>query len=197
MKALTMRCAVILLGLVVSTTANADMPSTKRTKQQKTFAFGDIRIEQSFDSTKDPMSPDFTVQVYDKGRLLLQLNDAAFDTFHAAPNGEAFVGLSNSGWPGTAVIIFDRRGRILLLAEHRFARFDYCMETSTFLKQWYDPEDPHVTFPPVDLSADKEPGITIKDCRGKTIDLLDTVLKATAHGDMSLRRLINLMYGTP
>jgi hypothetical protein len=196
MKAVAIRCAVVALGLILSTAAYADMPSTKRTKQHKSFAFGDIRIEQSFDSTKDPMSPDFTLQVYDKEKLLLQLGDAAFDTFHASPDGGAFVGLSNSGWPGTAVIIFDRRGRILLLAEHRSARFNYCMETSTFLKQWYDAKDPKVTFPHVDFSSDKEPGITVKDCRGKTVDLLDTVLEATKHGDMSLRSQIHVMYGT-
>ncbi|MTW12751.1 hypothetical protein GM658_19265 [Pseudoduganella eburnea] len=193
------RFVIFVCGLFFSMHAFADMPSTKRWKQEKTFSFGDVQIKQSFNSMKDPMDPEFKVRVYDKGRLVLQLNDAAFDAFFSSPDGGAFVGLSNSGWPGTAVIIFERRGRILLLAEHGLARFDYCGETATFVKDWYDSKDPQVRFPPFKLGGegrDRTPGITLKSCHGETIDLLDTVTKATANGEMTLRDEINIHYGT-
>jgi hypothetical protein len=190
------RCALAVCGMLLSAQALADMPSSKRTKSEQTTAFGDIRIKQSFNSMQDPMSPEFKLQVYAKGKLLLQLNDAAFDAFYAAPGEQAFVGLSNGGWPGTAVIIFDRRGRILLLARHGQAKFRYCSETSTFLKEWYDGKDPQLRFPQYKPEQERPPGITIRDCSGQTVDLLDVVAKATEGSAAALRSEINLNYGT-
>jgi hypothetical protein len=190
------RYFIFVCCLACSTSAFSDMPSMKRWKQEKTFSFGDIHIKQSFNSMKDPMDPEFKLRVYDKGHLVLQLNDAAFDAFFPSLDGGAFVGLSNSGWPGTAVIIFDRRGRVLLLAEHGLARFDYCGETATFVKEWYDSKDPQVRFPTFRIGNGRTPGITLKSCRGETIDLLDEVTKATANGEMTLRDEINFHYGT-
>jgi hypothetical protein len=196
MKRLVCWFALIFLSCSIKTDALADSPSLKKTKYENSFAFGDIRIRQSFDSTKDPMDPEFKLQVYDKDQLILQLRDAAFDAFYSSPNGKAFVGLSNSGWPGTAVIIFDRRGRILLLAEHGFAKFDYCGETPTFIKEWYDSKSPQVLFPAAKFSGKKIPGITLRDCRGQTIDLLDAVTKASENSGSELRLQINVLYGT-
>jgi hypothetical protein len=193
---LLFRLIIFIYCVVVSTQVFADMPSMKRWKQEKTFSFGDIQIKQSFNSMKDPMSPEFKVRVYEKGRLLLQLNDAAYDAFFPSPDGGAFVGLSNSGWPGSAVIIFDRHGRILLLAEHGLARFNYCGETATFVKEWYDSKDPQVHFPIFRIGSGRTPGITLKSCRGETIDLLDEVSKANENGEMTLRDEINIHYGT-
>ena len=193
---LTARCAVALFSVLFSAQALADMPSMKRTKSEQTTAFGDIRIKQSFNSMQDPMSPEFKLQIYNKGKLLLQLSDAAFDAFYAAPGEEAFVGLSNGGWPGTAVIIFDRTGRILLLARHGMAKFRYCSETSTFLKEWYDAKNPQVRFPQYQPGQDRPPGITIRDCHGQTVDLLDVVSKANKDSAGALRDQIHSRYGT-
>lgn len=196
MKGLAARLILILLGLAMTMNAFADMPSMVRIKSERKFRFGDITIVQSFNSMKDPMSPEFKVQVYDKKRLLLQLSDAAFDSFYPSPNGEAFVGLSNGGWPGTAAIIFDRRGRVLLLVEHGLAEFDYCSQTSTFIKEWYDGKDPQVKFPIFDIRKNPVAGITIKDCHGQTVDLLDTISKASRNAPITLRHEINVQYGS-
>lgn len=195
MSGMATRVLLTFFGLVMTMNVFADMPPMVRTKNERKFRFGDITIVQSFNSMRNPMSPEFKVQVYDKKRLLLQLNDAGFDSFYPSPNGEAFVGLSNGGWPGTAAIIFDRRGRILLLAEHGLARFDYCSETSTFIKEWYDDKDPQVKFPIFDTRKTPIPGITLRDCRGQTVDLLDTISKASANAPLTLRHEINVRYG--
>lgn len=195
MKSIAARLIFILLSLAMTMNALADMPPMVRTKNERKLKFGDIIIVQSFNSMKDPMSPEFKVKVYDKKRLLLQLNDAAFDSFYPSPNGEAFVGLSNGGWPGTAAIIFDRRGRVLLLVEHGLTEFDYCSQTSTFIKEWYDDKDPQVKFPIFDTRKTPIPGITLKDCHGQTVDLLDTISKASANSRMTLRHEINVRYG--
>lgn len=85
MKNAMARTVFAMLGMVSASPLHADMPSMERTKRENTQTFGDIKIRQSFSSMKDPMAPDFIVQVYKKGQLLLQLGDASFDTFVASP----------------------------------------------------------------------------------------------------------------
>lgn len=164
----------------------ADMPSTERMKTEQTSSFGAIKIIQSYNSIRDPMSPEFKVRVFKNGQLLLQLNDAYYENFFAAPNQLLFVGLSNSGWPGTAVIVFDDRGRILLLADHGASQFTYCEETSTLLKRWYDDDKPEVQFRTPDVHKGIGPSISIRDCHGNMVNLLDTVLSANARGERSI-----------
>lgn len=193
MKRLWMKkCAALALlaGGAIAVPALADMPSMERVKRHQTFTFGDIRIKQTFDALQDPMSPDFMVQVYKKGALMLQLKEASFSTFHASPANSLFVGLSNGGWPGTAVIIFNREGRILLLADHDVAKFDYCMTTSTFMREWYDAARPQVRFPVRARNEGKAAGITLRNCRGDTIDLLDTIARASVPANAALRKEI-------
>ena len=156
--------------MAVTAQALADMPPATRTTSERTFAFGDINIKQSFNSLKDPMSPEFRLRVYNKGKLVLDLKDAAFDDFYPAPDMQAFVGLSNHGWPATAAIVLDKDGKILLLARHGKARLSYCMETTTLLKLWYDAQDPQVRFVPGPV-----PAVTVRDCRGGSVKLQDVV----------------------
>lgn len=182
-----MRFFVVLCCLLISFNAVADMPSTERTRAQRDFVYGDTKIQLVFDSRKDPMAPDFTMTVHTKGRLVMQLSEVAFDHILSSPDHTLFVGLSNGGWPGSAVIVFDDRGQILLLARHGSAQFDYCATTSTFLREWYDYKDPQLKFPKYRPTSGEIPGITLKDCHGKTVDLLDTVRKANDKGYRSLR----------
>lgn len=170
LASLVCRYAVAAAGVAVAAQAQADMPPATRTASEQTFAFGDISIKQSVNSMKDPMSPEFKLRVYKKGKLVLDLKDAAFDAFYPAPDKQAFVGLSNHGWPATAAIVLDRDGKILLLARHGEANLSYCMETSTLLKHWYDAQDPQVRVLP-----GHTPAVTVKDCRGGTVNLQDVV----------------------
>lgn len=187
-----MRFSIVMLGLLLAPlNALADMPSNERIRQEKNYAFGDTRIRQIFDSRKDPMGPDFIVEVRNKGRLVMRLSEVAYHQFFAAPDNELFVGLSNSGWPNSAVIIFNSRGEILLQARHGTSAFDYCATTSTFLQLWYDGRDPQVKFEPYHYGDKEVPAITLKDCHGKTVDLLDTVRKANDKGYRTLRQEIN------
>ncbi|KQW93429.1 hypothetical protein ASC94_12385 [Massilia sp. Root418] len=169
------RCALAAAGAALPALAPADTPPTARTQSESTFAFGDVSIKQSYNSMKDPTSPEFKLRVYNKGKLVLELNDAGFDNFYPAPDNQAFVGLSNQGWPATAAIVFDKNGKVLLLARHGTTRFGYCMETSTFLKLWYDAQDPQVRFLSAKPAPGKAPGITLRDCKGATVNLLDIV----------------------
>ncbi|MYM21075.1 hypothetical protein GTP46_00225 [Duganella sp. FT135W] len=188
---------VIIIGLVSSVEAYADMPPMERKKTEQTFRFGAIKIVQSFNSIRDPKSPEFKVRVFKGDKLLLQLSDAFCGNFFAAPNQLLFVGLSNTGWPGTAVIVFDDSGRILLLADHNAAQFDYCEETPTLLKQWYDDKNPEVQFHLPNAGKEIKPSISVRDCRGGTVDLLDAVLNANARGEKTIHDAIELLLYIP
>ena len=123
------------------------------------------------------MDPVFKLQMRQPGRLLLVLHDVSFDDIHMSPDGELFVGLSNGGWPGTAVAVFDRRGRVWFVAHHA-AMLDYCAQTSTFLKEWYDAREPDLRFAERNLLGDEVQQITLRNCKGETIVLWDVVKQA-------------------
>jgi hypothetical protein len=196
MKKIYERFSTLMFGTLLAAYAYADVPHNERIKREREFRFGDVLIRQTFNSMRDPMSPVFTLQVYDGKDLVLQLREAAFDSFHQSPDGKAFVGLSNSGWPGTAAIIFDRSGRLLLLAEHNRISLHYCQETSTFTKVWYDDLNPKVEFPVFSGNVRERRGITLRDCQGKTVDLLDTLQDdSPANRFMTLREEIHVRYG--
>lgn len=201
MKNLTTYFYLFALCLFAAAPTFADTPSNVRTKNERTFEFGSIRITQSFDSSKDPADPEFKLMVYGKDSLLMQLRDVAFDNFYASPDKRLFVGLSNSGWPRSAAIIFDERGRILLLADHMFGNFDYCNESPTMLKEWYSRKNPQIRFPVWDPVGNKAkegklPGILINDCHERSIDLLDLLSKANADANSQIREQIYFLYST-
>lgn len=178
-------CALVAAGAV------ADMPSTQRIRNERIVAYGDTTITQIFDSTLDPMGPDFILKVTYKGELKLLMNQVQFQNIYASPDHSLFLGLSNSGWPGSAVIIFNREGTVLFQADHGTTAFEYCAQTSTMLKQWYDDEKPEVRFPDWRQKYSGEvPGITLKNCSGNTVDLLETIRKGNAAGYQSLRNSV-------
>jgi len=168
-KAVTVLAMCLLAG-----PALADSLSNRRAEDVRVFQFGNIMIRQTYDSRRDPGSPEMKFQAYVDGELKLQLNDALFSQFFPSPDKEIIVGLSNTGWPGSAVIVFDKRGRILLWSDHFSARFDYCFMSSTFGRVWYDEKDPQVRFS-ARPAFDNIYGITLKNCKGRTIGLVEAV----------------------
>lgn len=184
--------AVLTTLWLTSLPALADMPSMKRVRSVTVQHFGDVTVQHIFDSRKDPMGPEFVLKMFRNKRLLMELHEVAFDSIHASPRNDLFVGLSNGGWPGSAVIIFDRRGQILLLADHQTSTFDYCMSSSTMLREWYDDVHPEVVFPALAYAPGRKPGITLRDCHGNIVDLLDTVHRANVAGMAKLRETMTM-----
>lgn len=170
--------AIILLGLLAAGPyAAADSWSYPPTRTEKVFTFGDTKIVLITDATGDRQYPDFIFQVFKKGELQSQVHNIWFEQVFPSADRTLFVGLSNRGLPGPAVVVFNDRGAITLLASHGIAEFDYCAKSVTIQRDWYDAEDPQVTF----HSEAKVPGsagISLRDCRGRVVDLADVVLKA-------------------
>jgi len=139
--------------------------------------YGDIKIIRTTDARKDRQYPDFLLSIYFKDELLAKYKGVAFQKLFASPDNSRFVGLSNHGLPGTAVVVFDDKGNLLLEAKHGLAAFDYCDESVTLVRRWYDEDKPDVQFVP-DEKYGGYKNITVRDCKGKTEDLLKLILRA-------------------
>lgn len=146
-------------------------------EKSKIETYGDIKIIQTTDARKDRQYPDFILSIYFKDELLAKYKGVAFQKLFASPDNSRFVGLSNYGLPGTAVVVFDNKGNLILEAKHGLATFDYCNESVTLVRRWYDEDKPDVQFVPDEkYGGYKE--ITVRDCKGKTEDLLKLILRA-------------------
>lgn len=144
----------------------------------KEYTFGDVRVVMTTDATRNQGYPNFLFTVSKAGTEIARYPGMAFETVVASPDNRYFVGLSNSGLPGSAVIVFDASGKVLLLAGHNMAVFDYCHVSVTLARVWYDREKPEVEFKLDGEGA--EQGIYLHSCHGKRIELLRTVAEAYA-----------------
>ena len=171
MKLLT----ITLFAACAMAAAAARADSWKLRARDDVYRFkGDI----SFTYTVDPVDggnwAKFAVKAYRNNRLVGQYASIGFEELIASPNSSLFVGLSNSGIPGTAVVVFDAHGGLLLHVRHDVARFDYCNETITLVRDWYIPGKDSVQF------GEGLADISLLDCHGRRVNLLDIVGEAYA-----------------
>ncbi len=128
------------------------------------------------DATENQGWPEFTVQILKSGELQAQYNGIAFQDVFASPDNTLFVGLSNDGLPGTAIVVFDAKGELQMLVNHNNVAFDYCSVSVTRVREWYNADNPNVTFS--SLPAGHSPaGISVRDCHGNMIDLWEITAK--------------------
>ncbi|SHH12260.1 hypothetical protein [Massilia sp. CF038] len=172
--------------LALTPIAKADSWSYPATRAEKIFTFGKTKIVMVTDGTADRRNPEFTMQVFKDGELQAQVRNLSFETVAASPDGHLFVGLSNRGIPGSAVVVFTDRGAVTMLASHRIAQFDYCDKSVSIVRKWYNEDDPQIRFGDENTKAGTS-GITLRDCRGQTVDLSDAVLKAYATAERKPR----------
>ena len=162
-------------GMLAAPAIHAD--SWKLQASDKVYKFaGDITFTYVIDPIDGGRWAKFAVKVYQGGRLLAQYGSIGFDELIASPDGSLFIGLSNSGIPGTAVVVFGRHGNLLLHVQHDVARFDYCDETISLVRDWYIAGRDSVQF------GEGLAEISLLDCRGKRVNLLDVVAEAYARG---------------
>ncbi|WP_374581015.1 hypothetical protein [Pseudoduganella sp.] len=171
------RAAILLILLPLSGMASADSWRYPAERTERVFDFGATRIVLVTDGTKDRKYPDFTMQIFHGQELKAIVPHVSFEHIAGSPDGRLFVGLSNRGLPDSAMMLFDLDGAIRLHAIHDVAAFDYCEKSVTLARVWYDGENPDVKFLPPSPER-RGPGITVRDCRGKTVNRVDVVLKA-------------------
>ena len=131
------------------------------------FANDEFRISSVTDVKTRHEAHEY-LEIVSHGKVLAVLNGVGIDTLAASPDEALFVGLSNSGIPGSAVVIFNRKGEVLLLVPHRELRFDYCEESVSVVRTWHGSKAADVHFDEDDQLA----GISLLDCRGQRINLL-------------------------
>lgn len=169
------RILVLSAMLAITSIAIADSWDYKPVKEDVVYEFGSVRVVLTTDATKDRKWPEFTIRVMRNGTMQAQYRGLAFERLYASPDRSVFVGLSNRGIPGTAIMVFGPSGDLRLLVNHGLAEFEYCSKSVTLARRWFDDEKPDIKF---DDKESKPSGISLRDCRGNRVDLLAIAQKA-------------------
>lgn len=181
------RCLLViaLLACLAPLVTRADSWNYPPTVKTQSFRHGHVRVVLTQDGRTNQKHPYFLLEVFHDEERLAQIPGVSFEKLFASKDNQLFVGLSNRGIPGTAVVVFTDRGEITLLAQHGLAEFDYCSKSVTLVRVWFDEQNPNVRFQ-LD-EHDPEPGIFLRSCKGQDIELVKTVQEAFAKGGMRPR----------
>jgi hypothetical protein len=172
-------CVVFTLCvLLAASTADADSWRYPKSVNAEKFSFGSTRIVLTTDARKSPRYPDFLLEVFKDGKQVARVPGIHFEKVFASKDKKLFVGLSNSGIPGVAAVVFTDTGVVTLLAHHGTAEFDYCSKSVTLNRVWFDERNPDVKFQFGD--HEPKPGIYLRSCTGQEIELTKTVQDAYA-----------------
>ncbi len=171
------RLASALL-LFVFAGARADSWSYPPELVTKSFDHGEVHVVLTTDARRNQKMPEFLLEIYTQGVRVAQIPGISFEQLFSSDDNRLFVGLSNRGIPGTAVVVFNALGTLAVLANHGLAEFDYCSKSITLQREWFDEDNPSVSFRLGE--QEKEPGIFLRSCTGTTIELLRTVREAYA-----------------
>jgi hypothetical protein len=162
--------------------AAADSWIYAKERTDEEFVFGGTTIVRTIDARRDQVYPDFFVSVYRGKTLLATFRDTSFDQLFASEGHEFFVGISNSGLPGTAIILFDADGGLISRIDHSQSLLEYCEESITLIRQWYSDDTPSVRIELRESDGQTDIArITLTACDGDTITLSDVI-------DTDLRR---------
>lgn len=181
-----MRKILVLSVLLVAATVPigwADTWSFSPVVDEKAYEFGEVRIVRTIDATRNSRYPDFSITVYRAGELRALLRGVSFEHIAAPKDNSFFVGVSNDGLPGTAIIIFDAGGNLKVEIRHHFSKLKYCKRSITRYRNWYFPDAPDIAFEYYSESGDYHKAgdlksISIRDCEGSRRDLFELIEQA-------------------
>lgn len=87
-----------------------------------------------------------------------------------SPDCNLFLGISNSGVPRSAAVLFTARGELIRSIEHSLeSGLPYCEFSITIVRAWYDAERPRVVFDYSTIGDLEE--VTITSCFGERLGL--------------------------
>ena len=158
------------------TSAKSDSWRYQKEKTEKQYNFGDINFTLIRDTTKNDRYPDYSLFVKKDDNLEAKYRGVAFDSIHPSKNNEMFIGFSNHGLPGTALLILGSEGQLIRELKHSHFQPNYCDESTTLSKRWVL-DDPKVEFAYSKIGDKYEyiDRITFLDCHGKRVSLSDTI----------------------
>ena len=173
----------VLLVVAAVPVGRADTWSYPPIVNEKVHEFGEVRIVRTIDATRNSRHPDFSISIYRAGELRALLRGVSFEHIAATKDNGFFVGVSNSGLPGTAIIIFDADGNLKVEIKHNFSNLKYCRKSITLDRIWYFSDAPDIVFEYFSESSNyHEVGdvefITIRDCEGNRRNLFELIKQA-------------------
>lgn len=171
MKGTTLGLCTLLASSVVS----ADSWTFPKESIDKVYEYGKTRVVLTTDAIHNQKYPDYILRIFKGGDLVAQYRNVAFEHLTALDDNHLFIGVSNDGLPGTAIVVFDQDGNLRTELKHSMAHFDYCSESVTRVREWVSADDP--AFAMNEMTKD----ITFVDCRGKRVSL-EKVLKKVLGG---------------
>ena len=160
----------LVVLVVTAGVARGDSWSFPREITTDEYSYGDVRIIRTRDARSNEQYPEWAIHIYRGSELRALYRGVSFEVLAASDNNRVFVGISNSGLPDTAIIVFDADGNLRLLQRHVPNTFDYCQESITLVREWYDEEQPDLRF---DYDDDGDfRSISVRGCKGERIDLM-------------------------
>lgn len=163
---------LLALQAIGSAPAAGDSVSFNKVLSEQYYAFGDIEFVRIYDGRG--RRPTWRVEVFRGGRRIATHPNASFEDIFANGANDLFVGISNFGIPGTALVQFDDDGNMLDWMDH--SSLPTCGESVTVLRNWYADERPQVVFEYTPTGADAyATDVRVLLCDGKTFFTASTV----------------------
>lgn len=139
---------------------------------EKKHVYGDTSIILKV----NPGETDFeiSISVFNKEKLKAKFEGVSFERLFPSLKNDYFLGVSNSGIPGTAFVLFNKYGELLREVKHDFFDFiPYCHESIVIDRTWYNEENPDVEFVFADGKLRK---VLITGCDGPRYNLYDPII---------------------
>jgi len=134
------------------------------------LVFGDTTIVKKVNPSEDEVS----ISIYCKEKLKAKLEGVWFERIFPSPKFDYFLGVTNTGIPGTAFILFSKYGMLLREVKHDFLDFiPYCGQSLVCDRTWYNDKNPGVEFVFDEGGLSK---VFINGCDGKRYNLFDRIL---------------------
>jgi hypothetical protein len=172
----------VLLTIFAAAVSLADIWSFDPVVDEEVFEFGHVSIVRTMDARRNRRYPDYSISIFRKDELRALYRGVSFEHIAASRNNDFFVGVSNKGLPGTAVVIFDQDGNLRTEIKH-IPIFEYCKKSSTIHRVWYDENDPDIRFEYYEkrglgnrIGSIKT--VSLVDCKGERRDLIELLDQA-------------------
>jgi hypothetical protein len=133
-------------ALFVCPATEADQWYFEKEVVEDSFEFGETTIVRTRDSTTNQLWPEYSIAIYQGDELMAKYKGVSFEFIFASEDNTDFIGLSNSGLPGTAFVWFRSSGTLNILMNHGHFEPDYCAKSVTINRHWLDRKNPDLRF---------------------------------------------------
>ncbi len=160
-------------------TGICDSWSFPKKADETVYKYGETKIIKTIDGRNNDQYPDYIIDIYNKDKLVAKYRGISFQHIAASKNNDVFIGISNDGLPGTAFVVFDSKGNLRIEAKHYMFPLQYCDESVTRFRVWYDNENPNLHF--IYSDSDEFEDIVLNGCGGKEIKIIEHLFNSRTY----------------